>query len=119
MSIEYRCKSCNAQRTIELPCEPDQAEDYASFLRCPVCFRVDRAIQIFYWVVLAIKAVLVAGLLALVPLLSSRFFWIFPPLGVAAVWADHRRFVSRLDLVVMAAVVKGGPPRERLPRPFA
>ena len=119
MAVPFHCTRCNAKRTVELPCEPELEKYYANFVRCPACFRGNRVQYASYWVFLVVKAAAIAGILALVPLLSSSWLWIFPPLGLIAVWADHRRFLRRLDLALTAGSVTGGPPRERLPRPFA
>jgi hypothetical protein len=113
----FSCKACRASREVQLSCEPKDVELHGSFIRCPACFASDRANWALYWSVLAIKMLLLAGLFSAIAALTTPFLWVLPPLGVAALWADHRRFVRRLDLEMMDAVVKGGPPGERLPRP--
>ena len=113
----FSCKACRASREVQFSCDPKHVEILGSFVRCPACMATDRANWTLYWALLATKMLLLAGLFSAIAALTTPLFWVLPPLGVVALWADHHRFVRRLDLEIVDAVVKGGLPGERLPRP--
>lgn len=115
--VPFRCAYCATSRQLELPCEPDEEAFLASFARCVKCGRRDRSNWVLYVGVLALKMVASVGFFALFGAVYHWFFWVGVPLGVAALWADHLRFMRRLDLTLMSAVVRGGAPSERLQRP--
>jgi hypothetical protein len=77
----------------------------------------DRGNAALYWGTLVVKVVALSVLMVVVAILTTSFFFVFVPVGVVALWADHLRFRRKLDLVMIGATVTGGPPRELLPRP--
>ena len=115
--VPFRCTSCGASRTLQIPCEPKDEAFLASFARCVTCGRSDRTNWALYYGVLALKLLAFSGLFALLATQYSGVFWLFVPLGGVALWRDHRRFLQRLDLAFMGASVRGGASNERLLRP--
>jgi hypothetical protein len=115
--FRFSCKACGAKRDVRLPCEPDKVELYGSFVRCPACMRTDGGNWALYWGLFAVKVVALTGVLAAVAALTMKFVWVLPPLAPIALWADHRSFMRKLDLIITGATVSGGRAGERLPRP--
>lgn len=114
---QFTCKRCRASRNVDLPCDAEEEAYYGSFLVCPACSAHDRVNELLYWVFFGIKVIGLTLLLSLAAALTTPFLWIFPPLGVAALWADHLRFRRKLALVMTGAVVTNGERRERLMLP--
>jgi hypothetical protein len=78
--------------------------------------KTDRGNTALYWAFFAVKVLAMSALMALVALLTTPFFYVLVPAGVVALWADHLRFLRKLDLAMVGARVSGGPNPELLPR---
>lgn len=78
--------------------------------------KTDGANTALYWGLFALKLVGMSGLMAFVAALTTPYFYVLVPLGMVALWADHLRFLRKLDLAMVGARVSGGPKPEMLPR---
>jgi hypothetical protein len=119
MRISYRfvCSACDARRDVALDCDASNVELYGSFIRCPRCMKTDRGNSALYWGFFALKVVAISALMGGVALATTPYLFVLVPLGLAGLWADHLRFLRKLDFAMVGARVSGGAAGERLPRP--